>query len=322
MSSRPDPPTWLDRPQQKRLRKLLFQVHLWVGITLGIYIVVISVSGSAAVFRREVSLWMIPRTVEPGEVRLDDAALRAAVASQYPSYRVVRVSEPRGRNRPVQVALEGEGIEISRLVDPYTGRDLGDPYPFAVRAMEWTVKLHDDLLAGEAGRKVNGAAGMLVTVLVLTGAVIWWPGRRRWRHSVMVRRAASGPRVTWQLHSTLGFWSFALLFVWALTGVYFAFPLPFEGLIDRFDPDPSDIVRPGEGVLLAMIQLHFGRFGGLGVRSAWALLGLVPAALFVTAFVMWWRRVVRRKWLRTGKGSPLRKQLSEIDDGRVRTREV
>ena len=39
-------------------------------------------------------------------------------------------------------------------------------------------------------------------------------------------------------------------------------------------------------------RLHFGRYGGLPMKTAWAV-GLAPAALFVTGAIMWWQRVVR-----------------------------
>ena len=42
-----------------------------------------------------------------------------------------------------------------------------------------------------------------------------------------------------------------------------------------------------------VIAFHFGRFGGLEVRITWAILGLAPAVLFITGFILWWRRVVR-----------------------------
>jgi uncharacterized iron-regulated membrane protein len=35
--------------------------------------------------------------------------------------------------------------------------------------------------------------------------------------------------------------------------------------------------------------MHFGRFGGLGVRTLWVLLGFVPVLMFVTGFLMWLR---------------------------------
>jgi len=44
---------WLRQPQSVWARWFLFQVHLWTGIGLGLYILVISVSGSAVVYRNE-----------------------------------------------------------------------------------------------------------------------------------------------------------------------------------------------------------------------------------------------------------------------------
>src|SRR5690606_30254934 len=135
---------------------------------------------------------------------------------------------------------------------PYTGRVVGDPYPPAVAAMEWTVKLHDDLLTGQLGRKINGVAGILVALLVLSGIVVWWPGTKRWPIGLIPRRGPAAPGALWQLHSILGIGCAALLFLWAVTGVYFAFPQPVEGLIDHFDPDLNDFHRPGEALLLQM----------------------------------------------------------------------
>ena len=44
---------WVRQPQTLWLRKALFQIHLWSGIGLGIYVVLISVSGSILVFLNE-----------------------------------------------------------------------------------------------------------------------------------------------------------------------------------------------------------------------------------------------------------------------------
>ena len=43
------------------------------------------------------------------------------------------------------------------------------------------------------------------------------------------------------------------------------------------------------------MNLHFGRSWGLTVKIAWIVLGLVPAVLFVTGFITWWVRSVRRR---------------------------
>lgn len=283
------------------MRRALVQLHLWIAILLGIYIVVISVSGSAVVFRRELSRWLVPIEVTSAEgVRLAGDALSAAIERAYPDDVVVRFTESRRPNGTVSVLLERDGEERGRLFDPYAGVDLGSNYPAGLRVLEWLVSLHDDLLGGFTGRKVNGAAGLLVLFLVLSGAVIWWPGKSRWRRSLYATPRMHRP--LWHLHGALGFWTFVLLFNWALTGVYMAFPEPFESLIDWLDPNLEDFERPGEDLVRALVAGHFGRFGGLGIRITWTVLGLVPAVLFVTGFILWWRRVVRPRWLTSRRG--------------------
>jgi uncharacterized iron-regulated membrane protein len=46
---------WLRQLQQVVLRKVLFQIHLWLGLALGVYVVILSVSGSLLVYRIELT---------------------------------------------------------------------------------------------------------------------------------------------------------------------------------------------------------------------------------------------------------------------------
>jgi uncharacterized iron-regulated membrane protein len=42
--------------------------------------------------------------------------------------------------------------------------------------------------------------------------------------------------MNWDLHSAVGFWTFAFFFMWSFTGIYLVFPAPFEIFINRFAP--------------------------------------------------------------------------------------
>ena len=111
---------WLDRPQRVPLRRALFQIHLWLALLLGLYVVMISVTGSAVVFRREFNLWMVPRSVPSAVgVPLTGEDLKQAIERIYPDDTVAAVREPRRRDRPVLVTLERDGQRIDRLFDPY-----------------------------------------------------------------------------------------------------------------------------------------------------------------------------------------------------------
>lgn len=287
--------TWLDFPQQSPLRKLILQIHLWTGLISGLYLILLSVTGSAVVMRREFNQWWSPpRYVEAVGARLSEQDLRNLIASQYPDHEIVNVAAPKNESLPISVTLTRDAKRIERRFDPYTGTDLGDPFPSSLRLVEWLVDLHDHLLIGETGRTINGIGGAALLVITLTGAVLWWPGRRTWVRSLYVSPWDTGRRFLFRLHSMLGFWTLALLLIWAATAIYFAFPEPFESLIDALDADHQDLVRPGEEFLQLLIRGHFGRFGGFGIRFTWITLGLVPIVLLVTGFLLWWRRRLPR----------------------------
>ncbi len=183
------------------------------------------------------------------------------------------------------------------MFDPYTGKDLGDSVPYQPRPVGWLVDLHDDLLGGRTGRLVNGGGAICLTVLSLTGLVIWWPGTARWRRSLGIRLDASWRRLTWDLHSAVGFWMFLFVLMWGLSGIYLAFPDPFSRLVDVLQPvDPSSTeVRFGDEALAWLARIHFGRAWGPWIKTLWVVLGLTPAVLFITGAIMWWNRVLRRE---------------------------
>lgn len=49
---------WLRRPKSTWIRKAVFQIHLWSGLLLGLYVAVVCASGSAIVFRNDIYDWL------------------------------------------------------------------------------------------------------------------------------------------------------------------------------------------------------------------------------------------------------------------------
>ena len=286
---------WTRQPQLLRWRRFVVQLHLWIGLTLGVYIVVLSVTGSVSVLRADVHGWFVPRTVATEGTRLAGDALQDAVRRTYPLFEVTNVFERRRPDAPVMVTLQRGGTTVERLFDPYAARDLGLAYPPTTEAIEWVVDLHDNLLAGTTGRAVNGVGALLFLALTITGAIAWWPGVGRLGHSMVPGKPAKSARFARRLHNAVGIWTLALMLLWAITAVYFAFPDPFEWTIDYFDEDLTDGERPGAGFVRTVVNLHFGRAWGMPVKLAWVALGMVPAVLFVTGIITWWVRVMRRR---------------------------
>jgi uncharacterized iron-regulated membrane protein len=286
---------WIRQPQLLRWRRFVVQLHLWIGLALGLYILLISVTGSVSVLRPDVHRWFVPRSVPMEGTKLTGDALQEAVRRTYPQYEVTNVFERRRPDTPVMVTLQRDGAIVERLFDPYAARDLGLTYPPITEAIEWVVDLHDNLLTGTTGRTVNGVGALLFLTLVITGAIVWWPGVNRVGHSLVPGKPAKSARFARRLHNTLGIWLLAFVLIWAVTGVYFSFPDPFEATIDYFDEDLTDDQRPGDWLVRTLVNVHFGRSWGMTVKVVWVVIGLVPAVLFVTGGITWWARVVRRR---------------------------
>src|ERR1041384_5089315 len=291
---------WL-QPKRTFLRRALFQIHLWTGIAVGLYMVFISLTGSAVVFRRDLNqsyLGNLPaKDVAADAKRLTEDQFRAAVRRQFPGYTVTRLAISRRRLVPNEATLTRDGEILQERFNPYTGADMGNARPRAVSVMEWFTDLHDNLLAGETGRKVNAVGGALLCILCLSGLVIWWRASGAWWKGFLFNPRSGWKRINFDLHAALGFWGLLILVLWGVSGIYFGFPDLFIKAVDYFEPpDQVPVGRQGDAFIAWMVRMHFGRYGGMGVRITYVIIGLLPTVMFVTGGIMWWNRVLRR-WL-------------------------
>jgi len=288
---------WWRQTPRVWVRRAAFQVHLWSGLILGLYIVMLSVTGSILVYRLDLDRWFatpVP-AFDPQRPLVSKGTITAAAMKAYPGWEIVRQGERVSRRVPaIGVTLARNGEQTDQLFDPYTGQHLGVAFTEGQDAVLWLVSLHDDLLFNREGRWWNGVGSAFATMLVLTGLVVWWPGVTRWRRSLSVKMWGGWKRFTWDLHSAAGFYLFGFLLVWGVSGAYMGVPEPFSRLLEATRPDHGGEFI-GDTILVWMTRLHFGRWRIGWLKAVWAVLGLVPAMMFITGLLMWWNRVLRPK---------------------------
>jgi len=312
---------WLRQPQTAWLRKATFQVHMWSALGVGLYVLMVSVTGSILVYRNELYVAATPDPIilaASGPLLTDDE-LKAVAIRVYPGYTIGDVGRRRNPSQAVSIPIARSTDVRERLFNPYTGQDLGDSVSTGIRVVSKLIELHDDLLAGETGRRVNGVGALLVLVVACTGIVVWWPGIKTWRRSLTVHSHVGWQRFTWDAHSMIGFWTFGFTVLFGLSGAYLGNPQPFQDLADWLQPavDGNEGTRIVDQIIYWLAYLHFGRINGIGIpcsgpgvcdqttKLVWAVFGLAPAVMFVTGVVMWWNRVVR-KTLRRARASDAR----------------
>ena len=288
---------WVHQPQTLWLRRMIFQIHLWSGLAIGLYIVAISISGSILIYRSELRQAYEPQPhfVSVSGQRLTEEELTAHATEAYPDDQVARIIFREDPSRAATVTLTRDGAPTQLLFDPYTGADLGLRLPVPYRLTTWLLDLHDNLLYGETGRRVNGLGAIILTLLAGSGAVIWWPGVLTWKRSLLVDWRAHWKRLNWNLHSALGVWFFLFVLMWGITGIYLTIPEPFNFIADTLEPMDEETFEPRtvDTILYWIASVHFGRFGGTATKLSWFVIGLVPPALFLTGTLMWWNRIIR-----------------------------
>ena len=311
---------WLRQPQKIWLRRVLFQAHLWSGIILGLYILMMSVTGSVLVYRNELFRMATPEPIVSKSTapRLTDDQLKEIAGRLYPGYQLVRINRSRNLDEAVDVWLRRGSEFKKRLFDPRTGADLGDSVPTGIMIVSKLLELHDDLLAGQTGRKVNGIGAVALLVLAFTGLVVWWPGIKTWRRSLTLHRRVGWRRFNWHLHSMVGFWSLGFTVIFGLSGIYLCIPETFQDFADKIEPVTAANAgfRIVDRIIYWLAYLHFGRIQGIGIpchgpgvcdqttKAVWALFGAAPAVMFVTGAIMWWNRVLRPRFARARRPEP------------------
>jgi uncharacterized iron-regulated membrane protein len=258
---------FLDKPQRLWWRMAIFQVHLWVGVVLCLYMLVIGVTGSILVFESELehvaysSLWRASSPL-PGGRTVDLPAIVDTVMKAYPGHQITAAYLPDRAGDNFEVFVhQGERFRYV-FIDASTGKIVGDINPDRSWLI-WIIDLHFRLLGGKVGEILNGIGAGFLLLLCITGTVLWWAGLKHWTRGLKVNFSRSWRRINFDLHSAVGFWTLLILSMWAFTGIYFVWPKPIESFVNRFSSvssanPPKFTIPPRSGEpwvdLLAMIH--------------------------------------------------------------------
>ena len=203
-------------PRKLWLRKAVFQVHLWAGLLLTLYVVVIALTGSILVFEDELTGTTLPAAIAR-DLTLQPLPIPDVVANvlrAYPEATVDLVTVPT-RDVPaylIEAKLRGGRVQ-TMIADPATGI----VYTQNRTWVQWVHDLHVYLLLNPAyGMQVNAAGAAVLLLLTVTGLMLWWPGLRVWSRGMRVNLRANWRRMNYDLHSAIGFWTLLLVFWWAL----------------------------------------------------------------------------------------------------------
>jgi uncharacterized iron-regulated membrane protein len=276
MKSQTSEPTW------PKLRKLLNDVHLWIGLPSGIIVFIICLTGTIYVFNTEIrelsspELYKVEKAFNAQRLSADEliSTVSSETGGQVISIKipadptrsyvltVSKPEEPTGNTAPS--ASEKPSTPSPRIqywVNPYSGKILGSSADknSVFDFMQLIFSLHrwllldriEEPLIGELPNKklgsyISGTATILFTLGVITGIIIWFPQKiRNWKQGLKIKWNANWKRVNHDIHNSLGFYSCIFLFMMGITGPQWSFEWYKTGLRKTLGTyQPADAPKP------------------------------------------------------------------------------
>ncbi|WP_454254536.1 PepSY domain-containing protein [Pseudomonas sp. Marseille-Q8238] len=231
-------------------KKAIFQLHWFFGITAGLVLALMGVTGALYTFQPEIIGVLNPHmqlavreegVLPPGELAAKVEAAEGKGVSG------VWVNVLDGKAARVFLQPEaGQRRGAVRFVDPYSGEILAEPQGQEV--FNFILQLHRFLTIGDVGRQITGASTLALIFFCLSGLYLRWPRKAlSWRTWLTLDWAKKGRAFNWDLHAVFGTWCLVFYLCAGLTGLYWSYDWYRSGLTALLSDAPAvQAGKPGE----------------------------------------------------------------------------
>lgn len=215
-----------------RFKKVVLQVHLWLGLLSGLVILFLGITGCILAFQREIESATQPYryVAVQQQALLQPSVLQGIAEKELPGKHVHAVMY-QGRERAAEIIFYHYDFATNNIsyyyhvyVNPYTGsvlkvKNMGTDF-FRVVTMG-----HYYLwLPAHIGQPIVASATLIFVVLMISGLVLWWPRNKAARKQrFSVKWNVRWRRRNYDLHNVLGFYMTWIAIILAFTGLVWGF---------------------------------------------------------------------------------------------------
>jgi len=234
------------------LKKTLFQLHWFFGISAGLVLALMGITGATVSFDDE-----ILRALNPSVLQVEKQ-----VAGVLPPAELVEHIEAASGKKVAMLWVETDSGNAARVIftpppgerrgemryfDPYTGDFMGEAV--GDDFFGFVLQLHRFLAAGDIGRQITGACTLILVFFCLSGLYLRWPRLwLSWRAWLTLDWKKKGRSFNWDLHSVAGTWCLVFYLLSALTGLFWSYEWYSKGLTQLLSDAPqNERVRGGRG---------------------------------------------------------------------------
>ena len=199
--------------------KTMFAFHAWMGLIVGICMVLVGFSGAIAVFKNEIEWLLTPEArAKPSAAQVSIDEIIASLADTHPEYRLSMLYPQLGpRWAHSAYIVNADGARFRVFIDPQSGevtkKYLAKGYTQSISY--FLRQFHVRLLMGSWGRVFVGVFGVTLFLSAVTGLYIY----RNWIKSLFQLRRGAARRIFYSdLHKVIGFWSLIFILIVGFTG--------------------------------------------------------------------------------------------------------
>ena len=207
-------------------KKIWFKIHLYLGLTAGIILMVIGITGALLSFQKEI-IWLFNKDsyvveisgtkqsekqiIDNFNLKFPEAKIKALTINSDPSSSVV-----------INIASNAKGKAgrrgINYYINPYNSEIL--PNVEGAKTFKFIEKIHRGLIAGDVGKQIVGASTLLLLILMISGVVVYFPRlKRAFFKSFTFKFKHKGRSFLSTMHSALGMWVLPFYLVSTITGL-------------------------------------------------------------------------------------------------------
>ncbi len=290
----------------KLFRQILFWAHLAAGLAAGLFVGIMSFTGTVLAFEDEIVAWAerdARQVVPPTDAtRLSFTELQRKLREAQPEFRSASVTL---QNDATAAIAFSAGRDGGFYVNPYTG-EVRQPASSKVHDFMQTMLAWHRFVGREGdqralGKAVNGASNIVFFVLAVSGLYLWWPRSWTWRSVkaiTLFNWKLTGKARDFNWHNTIGVWCAAVLVILTLTAIPISYrwgsnlvyqlvgeeppaqPGPAGSPAPNFEiTRPSPDARPlGYDAVVSRVTQNFPHWEQITLRSGGAQRGRAPAA--------------------------------------------
>lgn len=231
------------------LKKSIRFIHKWLGLTSGLVVFIVSITGCIYCFHDEIK--DLTRSYRKVDIQNKPFVLASDLQQNakklYPAATTDMVIFY-GKDRPAIVFSTINEVPHNIFFNPYSGdflhlENLDEDFFKIVEGLHMYL-----WLPPEIGKQIVGISTIIFVLMVISGIVLWWPKKKKdIKNRIKIRWNAKWRRVNYDWHNVTGFYISIIAIIVAVTGLSFSYEWMQDSMyvVGNFGKDyPEEHVNP------------------------------------------------------------------------------